>query len=186
MTSGGKLEGTAGGRSRAAPGRGAGGGHGGRGTGGMPAAGHGRGGRRGGAGGAGRAAGAGAGAGAGGVSRPDHLFAFFLLPLVSTATGREGQHPVISTHLRLDLLLVCAGGCPGSTCISLCGWKGVTISLSTRAGLTAGLGAVISIVIDEQVGFLGNFRDWPQGCSLGNNSRRPEISKNRLKLILRN
>ena len=53
MTSGGKLEGTAGGRSRAAPGRGAGGGHGGRGTGGMPAAGHGRGGRRAGRGGRG-------------------------------------------------------------------------------------------------------------------------------------
>ena len=32
--------------------------------------------------------------------------------------------------MRLDLLPGSAKGCPGSTCISLCGWKGVILSLS--------------------------------------------------------
>ena len=34
------------------------------------------------------------------------------------------------TCLRLNLLLGSARVCPGSTCISLCGWKGVITSLS--------------------------------------------------------
>ena len=36
----------------------------------------------------------------------------------------------IGTYMRLDLLLGSAKGCLGSTCISLCGWKGVILSLS--------------------------------------------------------
>ena len=36
----------------------------------------------------------------------------------------------IGTYMRLDLLLGSAKGCLGSTCISLCGWKGVVLSLS--------------------------------------------------------
>ena len=35
-------------------------------------------------------------------------------------------------HMRLDPLLGSAKGCLGSTCISLCGWKGVILSLSLR------------------------------------------------------
>ena len=31
----------------------------------------------------------------------------------------------IGTYMRLDLLLGSAKGCPGSTCISLSGWKGL-------------------------------------------------------------
>ena len=31
----------------------------------------------------------------------------------------------IGTYMQLDLLLGSAKGCLGSTCISLCGWKGV-------------------------------------------------------------
>ena len=31
----------------------------------------------------------------------------------------------IGTYMRLNLLLGSAKGCLGSTCISLCGWKGV-------------------------------------------------------------
>ena len=40
----------------------------------------------------------------------------------------------IGTYMRLDLLLGSAKGCPGSTCISLCGWKGVKLSLSALSG----------------------------------------------------
>ena len=36
----------------------------------------------------------------------------------------------IGTYMRLDLLLGSAKGCLGSTCISLCGWKALILSLS--------------------------------------------------------
>ena len=36
----------------------------------------------------------------------------------------------IGIFMRLDVLLTSAKGCLGSTCISLCGWKGVILSLS--------------------------------------------------------
>ena len=39
----------------------------------------------------------------------------------------------IGTYMRLDLLLGSAKGCLGSTCISLCGGKGVILSLSYAA-----------------------------------------------------
>ena len=37
--------------------------------------------------------------------------------------------PFFGTYLRLDLLLESATGCPGRTCINLCGWKGAILSL---------------------------------------------------------
>ena len=48
-------------------------------------------------------------------------------------------NPVIfGTHMRLDMLLGSARGCPGSTCISLCGWNGVLYSLSLSLPLFLG------------------------------------------------
>ena len=41
----------------------------------------------------------------------------------------------IGTYTRLDLLRGSVEGCLGSTCIGLCGWKGVILSLSLACPL---------------------------------------------------
>ena len=41
------------------------------------------------------------------------------------------------TYMRLELLLGSARAYPGGTCISLCGWKGVILSLSLTRCLSA-------------------------------------------------
>ena len=52
---------------------------------------------------------------------------------------------IFGTYLRLDLLLGSARGCFGSTCISLCGWKGVApLSPLLHLGCHALLGIVAS------------------------------------------
>ena len=64
----------------------------------------------------------------------------------------------VGTYMRLDLLLGSAKGCPGSTCISLCGWKGVTLSVAHAY-------------------FLKCLARW-QGCRLSKNRLEQELREN--------